>query len=258
MGVRLAFLWLIIFIAVGFPSYAVEKPGPSSQQASTSAAEREVDVLRAQLEIMRSYDERLLSTVYWSLGGLITIAALLIGFGWFANFRVYERDKNALAKELRSILENEIRTTFQNLEENIGKRFEVLKKEMEKAATSATKSFESEVKQQFGEVRYDLFSLKYKVTESEAEQWLTRGVHTNALRRYCGTLEIALERNSQFLVSRSLDNMHAILKAIIEKRSSLPDAELIREVSAVLGRVPEEHGIAVSAIHGLLESIRKL
>ena len=43
---------------------------------------------------------RLLNTVYCSLGTLANVTALLIGFGWFANFRVYERDKGAMRTEL--------------------------------------------------------------------------------------------------------------------------------------------------------------
>jgi len=34
----------------------------------------EVAVLNAQLSLMRDYDQRLLSTVYWSLGTIATIA----------------------------------------------------------------------------------------------------------------------------------------------------------------------------------------
>jgi hypothetical protein len=65
---------------------------------------------------------RLLNTVYWSLGTLATVTALLIGFGWFANFRVYERDKGAMRTELlteigaeRSRISDDLRTKHDQL-----------------------------------------------------------------------------------------------------------------------------------------------
>src|SRR6266581_4289412 len=60
--------------------------------------------LRAQLELMRSFQDSLLSTVYWSLGVLLVIVAVLVGFGWFANFRVYQRDLEGLKRELEVLV----------------------------------------------------------------------------------------------------------------------------------------------------------
>lgn len=63
-----------------------------------------VALLEAQLQTMRDYHSSLLDTVYFALAGVFLLASLLVGFGWFANFKVYERDKLALRAELEAIV----------------------------------------------------------------------------------------------------------------------------------------------------------
>ena len=70
-------------------------------------------MLEAQLKVMREYDARLLHTVYWSLTTVATLTLVLVGFGWFVNFRVYERDKASLLHELNVLVrENLARIEF--------------------------------------------------------------------------------------------------------------------------------------------------
>src|SRR5437773_302723 len=57
--------------------------------------------LRAQISIMERSEDRLLSTVLWSLGAIAGLGLLLLGFSWFLNFKVYERDKSLMRDELR-------------------------------------------------------------------------------------------------------------------------------------------------------------
>ena len=94
---------LVVFAGSSALGQALPLKTPSTSQERNQQQElkNQNDMLRAQLEVMKQYDQRLLNTVYWALGTLAAVAAALVGFGWFANFRVYERDKNALAQEPR-------------------------------------------------------------------------------------------------------------------------------------------------------------
>ncbi len=72
-----------------------------------SQLELELELLQNQNELIKEYQSSLLSTVYWSLSALMTITVLLIGFGWWSNSRMHEKDKERLKDEVK-ILINEM------------------------------------------------------------------------------------------------------------------------------------------------------
>jgi hypothetical protein len=60
--------------------------------------------LKIKNESMTEFHSSLLSTVYWSLGFLGSIAALLIGFGWWSNFKIHENDKEGIKTDVNSLI----------------------------------------------------------------------------------------------------------------------------------------------------------
>lgn len=57
-------------------------------------------VSQTQIATMKEYHSSLLDTVYWALGTVATVAVLLVGFGWFANFKFHEAEKQRLKEDL--------------------------------------------------------------------------------------------------------------------------------------------------------------
>jgi hypothetical protein len=95
----------LLAAAVALPDVA-----PSSNiTAPPDSAAIEIAVLKASLADERKHNEAVLSTVYWSLAVLATMGAALIGFGWLANFRFYERDKDALSAALKGHMNTGLR-----------------------------------------------------------------------------------------------------------------------------------------------------
>src|SRR6266849_9833581 len=85
---KIAVLCLCVTAIQGSPPRA-DVPSPTEvkqTQAGSQSPNEEVQALRAQLEVMRRYDDRILSTVYWSLGTVVLLAVLLYGFSWYTNF----------------------------------------------------------------------------------------------------------------------------------------------------------------------------
>jgi len=85
---RVVSVAILLFLIGGFIANFAQ---PGAPPTSTEAT-----LLNAQLELMRQYDQRIIATVYWSLGSFITMIVVLVGFSWFTNFKVYERDRDAL------------------------------------------------------------------------------------------------------------------------------------------------------------------
>ncbi len=74
----------------------------------------ELLVLRTQNELIKSYQDDLIYAVYWSLGAVVTIAVLLVGYGGWSNYRLHEKDKVRLKEEVVTMIsEMESRVTVQ-------------------------------------------------------------------------------------------------------------------------------------------------
>jgi hypothetical protein len=81
----------------------------TGQSAKTPEGETdEVKLLRQQLETMREYDQKLLSTVLWSLSGVFLLVILLGGYSWFSNFRIYNRDLESIRQQIRLDVQQEV------------------------------------------------------------------------------------------------------------------------------------------------------
>lgn|GEM_PF-5890492 len=72
-----------------------------------------VAALEAQIAQERRYQEQLIQIVLWSIGGVMTIGVLLVGYGWYQNRIVYDRDRDALTQALGANIES-VRAQIEN------------------------------------------------------------------------------------------------------------------------------------------------
>ena len=91
---------LVIVLQAG--KVAPPQPAPQPQPPHTDSM---VVALNAQLGELRRSDDRLFTTVLWTLGTTITIALGLSAFSWWSSHRIYERDITAIKADIRAISE---------------------------------------------------------------------------------------------------------------------------------------------------------
>ena len=113
--------------------------GAPSKAAVVDSSSLVIAELRAQNRLMRDYDQRLLATVYWTLGSVVLLGGLLVGFGWNANSRSYERDRAALRQELQGLaredaakLQEQLLTMAAQSAEKLDQQVALLNESMEK------------------------------------------------------------------------------------------------------------------------------
>ena len=75
---------------------------PTAESVELQAMRQQVKLLESQLQITRDFQSAILDTIYWALGGVFLALSLVFGFSWFTNFRLYERDKQALHADLQN------------------------------------------------------------------------------------------------------------------------------------------------------------
>lgn len=64
-------------------------------------------VMKARLESELAFQSDVLSTVYFSLSIVAGLAIVLIGYNWFTNYRIYQREKETLKRELATDLSSQ-------------------------------------------------------------------------------------------------------------------------------------------------------
>lgn len=215
------------------------------QQQSQSAPAK-LEVLQAQLQTMKEYHGSLLDTVYWAMGGVFLIAGTLIGFGWFANFKVYERDKSSLRADLEAHLRERILDLEKSLHDSAATsekallaKLDSLVKEVRVELNTNTASVESAAKQRAKSLDQALVALKVTVLDKSMRRCETP---TGAITEAVALLELCATSSPS-----NLDRTLAFMMDQLEKGGKLLVWEISR-ITAVLIKLPPEHKAYVDRI----------
>jgi AcrR family transcriptional regulator len=124
------FAIVLSLILIGFMAAAgvrAQSPAPQSVQSTSMKQEPAIDakvqVLQAEAQILKDFTQHLLATVYFSLATVVVVLITMVGFGWYQNFKVYERDKEALKTSLAAAFQEQLSTRANEIEQRGTKRF---------------------------------------------------------------------------------------------------------------------------------------
>lgn len=166
--------------------------------ATARANTVEVAVLRARLEEEKAHNAAVLQTVYWSLGVLGTIAVALIGFGWLANFRIYERDKEALTGLLEGELNTGLADARRLIAEDLGKVREqsvqatgALRKEIAASVGHAVDEKANAAHEQLVQLSRVVAELRLDHEMTKAASLFRQGLHGNGFTAALTALSLA-------------------------------------------------------------------
>lgn len=222
------------------PTPTAKTPPPANEKSTTD----EVAILKAQLEQMKFYDQKLLSTVYWSLGAVITLTILIAGFSWFTNFRLYERDKESLRREMSLEIDkfrSDVKVLFSEQKSSLSNSLENL----------VTEKFQ----EGFTDIDSKLDRLKTELTRNqintnllEAKIWTTKGVYKNAMTVYMSTLEEATRKDQSQYYSSILNG----ILEIVEKLDWIT-THTMADLEKLFNALPKEQQISCDSIREKLK-----
>ena len=246
-------LLVVSFVACwsanGADQHAATKSSTAKELTSRlidQKSENEIALLKEQNKLIREYQGSLLDTVYWALGGVFATAALLAGFGWWSNFKLYEADKQRLQQELT--------TKINELEAKLALRLETNRTELERAVDVKGETHLSRLLTELTDVRANISTLtdesrqrsdeikavrealiteiqntNISVLNTSADLrfveefvWDMRGVPENILYTQCQGVEAALLAENTERVNRILSRMkEALQKHFVDKSKAL-------------------------------------
>jgi hypothetical protein len=194
------------------------------------------------------------------------VATLLVGFGWFVNFRVYERDKVALERDLRAQMSEDARkskieasntaiassaTIEQSLANKIAATEERITGETKKLLDALEKKITSRIAANASELsglQSDVLALQLEEKLKERESWLRQKIPRNVLQASVSALELANKIDFQHDVGEVLDFVSTDLNEIRASNGSPIDNYLVAQLVAALDAVKGEHAYAAATL----------
>lgn len=205
---------------------------------------QDVDILREQLrsaqlqiEMRDRFEEKLLSTVHWALGVLISVTVALMGLGWFATFKMHERDKKQIRDEALAEIQERIA-------EHQARMAREVKEQTQRLVEAATAGLSG-----------TLARMRVDVSLAEAGRWRADGVFVNELRSLRDALDVALDLDDQYLSGRLLGPIEVCLDTL--KDSSIkPDAALESQMSHTFSAAEKHHPLTVKRLVAKLVALK--
>ncbi len=216
----------LIVLPLCASSWAQDKNPPVPPSAASAAAPMpqptpnpEVALLQSELATVRSYDDKLLATVHWALGIVVTVVLVMAGFGWYANFRSYDRDKLAMRTEFESEIANRWRELTERVAADLGRQAsasrdarDALAKEVQNKLAEIGRSLQESVARTEKKAAQDIRDLRMQFVEFRSDD-ARDGKDYSAYSSHRSLLQIALEMERETPASKALDRIIKVLQS---------------------------------------------
>lgn len=236
----------------------------------TIASDPRVAALEQQLEQMRFYDNRLLTTVWFALGIVVAISLL----GWYVSYRISDREISSLRALLASEVGSstataaaDLRREISEFNQRLGEGFANDIKQLRAEVTQLTDVFSTSTKREIdalekrtqttldGAVRsidYEKNKMQYRLYELEASDYESKGYWTNAVLCHIRRMETFLRLGWKDTATGVLQDLYRCLKDHHVSFVPTQRAEVIK----ALEKVPVEHTHDKEKVLELLQIIR--
>lgn len=277
--VALAF-WFPALAAVPSQETTSAPPRIAAPALSVSQAELELKVQEKQIAAIKEYHSSLLDTVYWALSTVATVAALLVGFGWFANFKFHESEKQRLKDELDGRIKEALASIDSRLsahevqmlnavDTRLDSHFTRVARDIDIARADAVGMYErmtttiEEMKSQLtalelGKKRSEIADSEMEVAlrDVEVHVWELKGIPINMLITQKQGLAAAIKANSKFSVQFALDGMaNTITNSILPAKKNI-SAKMLKQICDAVDSAAAIDPVKAASVKALLEQVQ--
>jgi hypothetical protein len=219
----------------------------------------EIAILRSQLVEAKAFRSDLLQTVNMTLATISGLGVLLVTFSWFANFKLLERDKVALKKELEDASASAQTDLRKSIAANIAEEIAVARKGAEQVVVSRAVVTEGIV-QQLNERFLVLERSFVDVTTRQAfDRYVGEARHWQLQRRpveeeklYREALAAAQRLSDDYAISTALSNLIRLGES-----GTLPNWSFVPSIMRGLDDLPPRFTIEKQQYIGLLSGVRR-
>lgn len=119
---------LVVFMCLMDGALAANAPNGggavtlSNAEVAKQVEDVKISALKEEVQALKDFTRDLLATVYFSLGTVVIIVISMLGFSWYVNFRVYERDKESMRQALNAFISEDISLKTSTLDRQLTER----------------------------------------------------------------------------------------------------------------------------------------
>ena len=242
----------LLILLFSFAAFAAD----TKTDTELELAKIQIVKLTAQVDAMNKFQTDLLTTVYWSLGTLITVAIFLIGYSWFSNFRVYERDKLSLKSELSANINSDMEHIRSEFSQKTVEFKNEVKDQVNESIRSEIDTLDRKINKYRNESKSEFLWLEKNLIEMERDKWREKKVLSNAFRASAKLLKNAILLESNWSVSAALDSLLEDLNAILKQTnpSTHLDSDDIQRAVKIIEQVDSSHALIIKTIKEKISS----
>lgn len=240
-------------------------------QPENQSATNEISLLKAQNELLKQNNKDLLTTVQWTINTfiaiVISVVVVVIGLGWYTNFRAYDKDYKNLVRDMNSELDsirsliknnNEISKEVMSFEfskfklEMSEKYYNWQSEEIQKQRELNKETYEiidTAIDTRMMSIDYLISDVNYKFAVIQSEQSLENGLLEDALSIYAEAIG-----NKQG--SKNYSRTHELLlkiETILEDNEKQLSNHIIKKIKKNLDEVSDQYKYEVEHIKELLQ-----
>ncbi|WP_041059980.1 hypothetical protein [Vibrio owensii] len=233
-----------LFLLVGFSTSSIAAENGSEVEKLKET----ISLLKVQIASMESFQDTLISTVFWSLGTIFSLALILIGYNWISGVRAYEKEKKIFELELNSNLKVELEKAKSEIQLLAEKLNSGLNENIDEKISSLRSFYDTRLSLTNDSISRKIFYLEYNLRELERIEWSNQKVYNNCLSSSLQLLLISNELKEDWRISRALGFIEEDLKLIHSKSSNFPSIELRGKIMNALEHVPPSYHLVVQNI----------
>ncbi|GAA0135818.1 hypothetical protein YSY43_26580 [Paenibacillus sp. YSY-4.3] len=257
---------VLLYLVLSASSYGTVI-ATSNEEKETIIAEQS-GIFYQQLYIdQKEYNDRILNTIYWALGGLGSAIIAIVGLNVFNSYRNNKEGLEVIKKELINSNEKFINKVKTELEEHFNELNEIHSAEISKLIEEATSGLDAGINALSQRVDLDLNQITKDISYTEAvlnrklkQEELTlckieaevhklRRVPATAVSMYCKaiTLEIELGVSAEYTLGKTLDLLNTF-----EDVTNF----LFQDLSNLIGVLPDKYHSFKLRIEEILKEIK--
>lgn len=201
----------------------------------------EVSYLRGQLEQMKAFDDRLISTVHWSLTTVAGLFLIIMSVNWWSHYKLTKRDKKVFQEDLNKAIDD--RFSEIDLE---------LKKRIERSISTEMKKLDEKLESRFKYFQRQSNISFYTHVANFAVNNLASGDYADASEGFSLMLQMAIDINEDSYFITSINGLKNALPHVskLKTKSSTTISEAIK-------KLPEKFSIEAEALTDLLRKAMK-
>lgn len=225
-------------------------------QKNLEAANLQIEVLKAQIEVMKSYQDKFLSTVYWSLGTVAAFLVFFAGFNWFTNIKNQEKESQLLKDNIYK----EIEASKKNLINEINDKKSIMLNDVLKQVNGTFNNKLIAIKNDLISLSKEAKGNEYSLLKIEFDQWMTtKKVYANAVATALELIELSQKIGYEYYIEESLEKLIFVLeKGVEEKKKTTIDVSIMKEISETLSGLSNHHDSSKLKIQGLITKLNNL